>query len=83
MSQRWSAILYATSAWGGKPIGRVRVNSSTIPKVLAVREIWTLVLLFELQKKMIWELSRVNFYIGLPLIKIIRTILIVKLSINF
>ena len=26
MSQRWSAIFCATGAWGGKPIGRVRVN---------------------------------------------------------
>ena len=26
MSQYWSAIFCATSAWGGKPIGRVRVN---------------------------------------------------------
>ena len=27
MSQRWSAIVRATGAWGGKPIGRVRVKS--------------------------------------------------------
>ena len=27
MSQRWSAIFCATGAWGGKPFGRVRVNS--------------------------------------------------------
>ena len=27
MSQRWSAIFCATGAWGGKPIGRVRVKS--------------------------------------------------------
>ena len=26
ISQRWSAIFYAKGAWGGKPIGRVRVN---------------------------------------------------------
>ena len=26
MSQRWSALFCATGAWGGKPIGRVRVN---------------------------------------------------------
>ena len=26
MSQRWSAIFCATGAWGGKPIGRVRVK---------------------------------------------------------
>ena len=26
MSQRWSAIFCATGAWGGKPIGRLRVN---------------------------------------------------------
>ena len=28
ISQRWSAIFCATGAWGGKPIGRVRVNLS-------------------------------------------------------
>ena len=28
MSQRWSAILCATGAWGGEPIGRVRVDPS-------------------------------------------------------
>ena len=27
MSQRWSVIFSATGAWGGKPIGRVRVNA--------------------------------------------------------
>ena len=26
MSQRWSAIFCATGAWGGKPIGRLRVK---------------------------------------------------------
>ena len=26
MSQRWSALFCATGAWGGKPIGRVRVK---------------------------------------------------------
>ena len=30
MSQRWSAIFCATSALGGKPIGRVRVNFKTL-----------------------------------------------------
>ena len=30
MSQRRSAIFCATGAWGGKPIGRVRVNSHAI-----------------------------------------------------
>ena len=28
MSQPWSAIFRATGAWGGKPIGRLRVNQS-------------------------------------------------------
>ena len=26
ISQRWSAVLCATGAWGGKPIGSVRVK---------------------------------------------------------
>ena len=26
MSQRWSALFYATGVWGGKPIGRVIVD---------------------------------------------------------
>ena len=29
MSQRWSAIFCATGAWGGKPIGRVKVKFTT------------------------------------------------------
>ena len=39
MSQRWSAIFCATGAWGGKPIGRVRVKivySETIKKFIFI-----------------------------------------------
>ena len=36
MIQRWSAIFCATGAWGGKPIGRMRVNSQ-VPSVQGVQ----------------------------------------------
>ena len=50
MSQRRSAIFCAMSAWGGKPIGRVRVKPYSFPKNW-FHGLWTS------QRPLAWELS--------------------------
>ena len=36
MSQRWSAIFCATGVWGGKPVGRVRVDVPILTTRIAI-----------------------------------------------
>ena len=37
LSQRWSAIFCATGVWGGKPIGRVRVELKFLSKIYQIK----------------------------------------------
>ena len=71
MSQRWSAIFRATGVWGGKAIGRVRVNNASFTTdqftgKKTFHRIWWIFSLVHVKCKMKVERSRSFKILALP-----------------